>query len=1103
VKVGSTVTYNGKSCKVVALSANHIILDDDGTERRITLKAFYKEHPDLAPAGMRESLFDQLEDIREAGRVISSANMSVLQKIRDLASGAMHGFPGASKIVAMCEDLMASGAPADGAQMQEAIAVLDYEQMLQEASRTFTADQRKEYADKGIAMADGSYPIPDKDALGRAISSIGRGDASYSLIKRHIIKRARALGAVSMLPEDWNIKESQQPYEPSSDELLALADVFQEAGIDVELTEAPGATGNISHIIKAYGSWAGDKQHLCVSMLKGKEGISDPNALCAWLKDRYTGTTTWRGTERKKESLQRMVEAGDENSDSYEELMSEVRASACQQFGTMSMGGGQPWVNLVATYPDRIIFRKDYDGELYGADYTFNDSDTIVWSAPYEVRVDYIKEALHSDRLIEAVEGSEGREWDVILIAAGQSGNGTYYDSKVLKEAVPLFSGVSAFADHVTDAEMRSRPERSIRDKVGKFSSPEYGSWDVGGQLVEGIKARFKVVAPWLREILLEAHRASEPDFLGFSIDAVGRTVPKTVNGRKVRWVESISKVTSVDVVTTPAAGGRTVRLVASQAPDSGRRIENMDPEELQRIIRESLAANQTSQDERIQATVTAAVQEAVTQAVTQTTTALQEANKPLLDELAALREANNITERARRVDDKLKGLRLSDLGRSRLREALLDTMARREVNDEEMDAAIKSQVDYEAALAGNGARAMAVRESARIVASEADKYDLAIQGMFANEDLKDESGARIPRFHGLKEAFCRWTGADAWNFDESGPFAINRAMMTRYDSALDHTRIRESLSTASWGEIYADNLYVRMMKQYQASPMYDQWRKFVSDLEDVPDFQTRHWARIGGYGDLATVAEGANYGSLTTPTDEEITYAIAKRGGLDDVTFEAITNDRFNAIRRIPDAMGRAAARTLFKFVMNMITTDNPTMDYDAVTLYNAAHGNTGVTPLSLSGVASVRQAMRDQTAYNETLEILGSRNVPKHIIVPNELEFLAQRITNPSDAFVLNATADTGTNIDPQAFKGAGMVVTVYDQLTDANDWWVVADPAESSTVVMGFLNGQQQPEMFVADDPKVGSQFTADKTVYKVRHIFGGDVLDHRSFYREVVP
>lgn len=682
-------------------------------------------------------------------------------------------------------------------------------------------------------------------------------------------------------------------------------------------------------------------------------------------------------------------------------------------------------------------------------------------------------------QLIEAVQGTEGREWDVILLAVGLSGNGNLYTPAAVKESVKLFEGAYAFTDHDTEAERRARPERSIKDKVGRFSRANYGTFQVQDRTVEGIQARFKVIAPWLRETLKESLEMGEPDFLGFSINADAQIKRVMHQGKLVNEVQKIIKVHSVDVVTDPAAGGRIVRLVAS----NGAKEFEMEREELDALM----AARDTALLDKITALMPKPV----------------EADTSVLDQIKELQESARKTSDLARITEALADVKISDLSKARLRKNFGEMVERRTFEDVELTAAITEAQEYEAALAQQFGNPRGVGTSKVEVGAEThDRYDLAIQGLFAGEDLKLGDNT-ISRFKSLKEAYCRWTGRDAFDVD---PFELQRAFATRYDSAIDHKRIRESLTLSGWGEIYADNLYIMMMKAYRADGVYNTWRKFVSDVEDVPDFQTRHWARVGGYADLGTVAEQATYPTLTTPTDEEVTYAIAKRGGIDDVTFEAVVGDRFGKIRQIPVAMGRSASRTLYKFVLNLITTDNAAMDYDSVTLYHSDHGNTGTTALSLNGIDVVTRAMRDQTAYNESSEILGARNKPKHLIVPNELEMRAQRIVNPSGGYSIYMLDDTSaagsgaTGIDPESYKGK-FDVHVYDQLTDATDWWMVADPTEVATIVMGFLGGKQEPELFVQDNTTVGNVFTADKISYKVRHIFGGDVLDHRSFYRMV--
>ena len=52
--------------------------------------------------------------------------------------------------------------------------------------------------------------------------------------------------------------------------------------------------------------------------------------------------------------------------------------------------------------------------------------------------------------------------------------------------------------------------------------------------------------------------------------------------------------------------------------------------------------------------------------------------------------------------------------------------------------------------------------------------------------------------------------------------------------------------------------------------------------------------------------------------------------------------------------------------------------------------------------------------------------------------------------------------------------------------------ADPADIPGLEIGFLDGKEEPELFVQDAPNSGSMFSNDKLTYKIRHIYGGAVL-----------
>lgn len=73
--------------------------------------------------------------------------------------------------------------------------------------KDFSEDKRAELADKGHAMKDGSYPIENKADLKNAVKAFGRAK-DPAAAKKHIIKRARALDAVDLLPEDWNVAKA-------------------------------------------------------------------------------------------------------------------------------------------------------------------------------------------------------------------------------------------------------------------------------------------------------------------------------------------------------------------------------------------------------------------------------------------------------------------------------------------------------------------------------------------------------------------------------------------------------------------------------------------------------------------------------------------------------------------------------------------------------------------------------------------------------------------------------------------------------------------------------------------------------------------------------
>lgn len=72
--------------------------------------------------------------------------------------------------------------------------------------KDFSDKQREKDANAGKAMPDGSFPIENTNDLANAIKAYGRAKDPEA-VKKHIIERAKALGATKELPEDWGKME--------------------------------------------------------------------------------------------------------------------------------------------------------------------------------------------------------------------------------------------------------------------------------------------------------------------------------------------------------------------------------------------------------------------------------------------------------------------------------------------------------------------------------------------------------------------------------------------------------------------------------------------------------------------------------------------------------------------------------------------------------------------------------------------------------------------------------------------------------------------------------------------------------------------------------
>lgn len=102
--------------------------------------------------------------------------------------------------------------------------------------RAFTEDQRTAMAKEGNALPDGSYPIVSKSDLQNAISAYGRAK-DKDAAKRHIMKRAKELGAESMIPANW-VAGGAEMSKKDDDSIEVADNSFMASLLEFELLNA-------------------------------------------------------------------------------------------------------------------------------------------------------------------------------------------------------------------------------------------------------------------------------------------------------------------------------------------------------------------------------------------------------------------------------------------------------------------------------------------------------------------------------------------------------------------------------------------------------------------------------------------------------------------------------------------------------------------------------------------------------------------------------------------------------------------------------------------------------------------------------------------------
>jgi hypothetical protein len=190
--------------------------------------------------------------------------------------------------------------------------------------REYSDEERKDMAERGLALPDGSFPIKDLEDLKNAIQAYGRSK-DQSAAAKFIAKRAKKLGADDLIPNTEDFQKSLKEIDgatPFVDEAVSVKDI----GVDTVLNFKDGEVWKVTRIVG---------------------NISNPRAFFVKPHDEKTKkANTSLEIELTPEYLKKELESINEATTSWAKLMKGVKSSETG-----------PW-SLIAIDNKKVIGQK-------------------------------------------------------------------------------------------------------------------------------------------------------------------------------------------------------------------------------------------------------------------------------------------------------------------------------------------------------------------------------------------------------------------------------------------------------------------------------------------------------------------------------------------------------------------------------------------------------------------------------------------------------------------------------------------------------------------------------------------------------------------------
>jgi hypothetical protein len=225
-------------------------------------------------------------------------------------------------------------------------------------------------------------------------------------------------------------------------------------------------------------------------------------------------------------------------------------------------------------------------------------------------------------------------------------------------------------------------------------------------------------------------------------------------------------------------------------------------------------------------------------------------------------------------------------------------------------------------------------------------------------------------------------------------------------------------------------------------------WRS-LSAVRSVNDFKTLTSYRLNGGFKFEKVANGGELKNASA-SDESRTISADTYGIMTSVTRTDLINDDLGALTAVPQRIGRGGALKLNDVFWASFQDDSA--------FFTTGRGNKKATAGALSlanlkAIATMFRKLKDSDGNPVAVE-------PRVLLVPADIELAAAEIMG-SSLLVGGSSAAPDRNVLAGRYQ---VVSTSY--LSSAEDYYLLASPADLPVMEVAFLNGVQSPIVETAE-------------------------------------